>query len=120
GTAFWGFRLHRWLLDLAVQGASPQKRIVFFLLQAFRRARTLLVTSGHVTRRRLPKRLSLRAFESDNLLCHPRSTLSPPVERLLPHQSRLLPLRSSQTRKSPMDERGKLCSAFPTAIDTQP
>src|SRR5215471_4815428 len=58
------------LFGLAMQCAPPQKRIVFFLLQSVRRARTFLVTSRHVTRRRLSKRLSLRAFKSDNLLRH--------------------------------------------------
>ena len=53
-----------------MQGAPPQKRIVFFLLQPVGRARTFLVASGHVTRRRFPEGLSLGAFESDNLLGH--------------------------------------------------
>src|SRR5207248_8952145 len=70
GTTFWRFWLHGWLFGLAMQCAPPQKRIVFFLLQPVRRARTFLVTSRHITRRRFPKRLGLRAFESDNLLRH--------------------------------------------------
>jgi len=70
GTAFWRFRLHCWLFGFAVQGVPPQKRIVFFLLQPVRCARTFLVASGHVPRGRFPKRLSLRALESYNLLRH--------------------------------------------------
>src|SRR2546429_3244271 len=70
GTTFWRFGLHGWLFGLAMQCAPPQKRIVFFLLQPVRRARTFLVTTRHITRRRCPKRLGLRAFESDNLLRH--------------------------------------------------
>lgn len=58
------------LLDLAVQSAAPQKRIVFFLLQPVRRARAFLVAACHVTRRRFPERFSFRAFKGDNLLRH--------------------------------------------------
>jgi hypothetical protein len=70
GTTFWRFWLHCWLFRLAVQCASPQKRIVFPFLQSVRRAWTFLVASRHVTRRRFPKRLSLRAFKGNNLLRH--------------------------------------------------
>ena len=75
GTAFWSFWLHGWLLGLAVQGAPPQKRIVFFLLQAIWRPWTFLIASRHVTRRRLPKRFSFGAFKSNNLLRHERRSL---------------------------------------------
>src|SRR5215813_6960718 len=54
-----------------MQRASPQKRIVFFLLQPVWCPRTFLVTSRHVTRRWFPERLRFRAFKNDNLLCHP-------------------------------------------------
>jgi len=70
GTTFWRFWLHYWLFRLAVQCASPQKRIVFPFLQSVRRAWTFLVAGRHVTRRRFPKCLSLRAFKGNNLLRH--------------------------------------------------
>src|SRR5262249_26225918 len=99
GTTFWRFWLHCWLFGLAMQCAPPQKRIEFFLLQSVRCARTFLVTSRHVTRRRFPKGLSLRAFKSDNLLRHRDSTPLPPVEELLPPLTPHPPLRSSRTKK---------------------
>src|SRR5215475_8434443 len=63
------------MLDLPVQGAPPQKRIVFFLLQAIWRSWTFLIALGHVTRRRLPERFSFGAFEGNNLLRHKRRSL---------------------------------------------
>jgi hypothetical protein len=64
------------MLGLSVQGVPPQKRIVFFLLQAIWRPWTFLIARRHVTRRRLSKRFSFGAFEGNNLLWHePRSLL---------------------------------------------
>ena len=63
------------MLGLSVQGVPPQKRIVFFLLQAIRRPWALLITRRHVPRRRFPKRFSFRAFEGNNLLSHKRRSL---------------------------------------------
>ena len=75
GTAFWSFRLHRLLLSLPVQRAPPQKRIVFFLLQAIRCPRTFLIALRHVARRRLPECFSFGAFEGNNFLGHERRSL---------------------------------------------
>src|SRR5262245_46861837 len=64
------------MLGLSVQGVPPQKRIVFFLLQAIWRSWAFFIARRHVTRGRLPKRFSFGAFEGDNLLGHkPRSLL---------------------------------------------
>jgi hypothetical protein len=47
-----------------------QERIVFLFLEPIGRARTFLVSRGHVTRRRLAERFRLGAFESNNFLRH--------------------------------------------------
>jgi len=47
-----------------------QKWIVLLLFEAIRRARTLLVPRGHVTRDWFVQRFCLGAFESDNFLRH--------------------------------------------------
>jgi hypothetical protein len=58
------------MLGLSVQCVPPQKRIVFFLLQAIRGSWALLITRRHVTRRRLPKRFSFGTFKGNDLLSH--------------------------------------------------
>ena len=75
GTAFWSFRLHRLLLSFPVQGAPPQKRIVFFLLQAIRCPWTFLIALRHVARRRLTECFSFGAFEGNNFLGHELGSL---------------------------------------------
>jgi hypothetical protein len=70
GAAFGCFRLHEGLFGLAMEGMLPQEPIVFFLLQAIRGLRTLLVSLAHITRDRLPERFGLGAFERDDFLGH--------------------------------------------------
>src|SRR5256885_10252850 len=60
------------LFGFAVKRVLPQKRIVFLFLEPVRRARTLLVPPGHVTRNRFAERFRFGAFESDNFLGHRR------------------------------------------------
>src|SRR5437762_8357653 len=47
-----------------------EKRIVFLLFEAIRRARTFLVPRGHVTRDWFVQRFCLGAFQNDNFLRH--------------------------------------------------
>src|SRR5213593_1758557 len=53
-----------------MESVLSQKRIVFFLLEPVRRARTFLVARGHVTRNRFAEGFGLRALEDDNFLRH--------------------------------------------------
>jgi hypothetical protein len=47
-----------------------QEGIVFLFLKPIGRARTFLVSRGHVTRRRFAERFRLGAFQSNNFLRH--------------------------------------------------
>jgi len=98
GTAFWGFWLHRWLFDLAVQRVSPQKWIVFLFLEAVRRARTLFIPGGQVARRRLAQPFRLGALKSDNFLRH-IVTPSLPWAQPPPPRPRQIPRQSTRTKK---------------------
>jgi hypothetical protein len=49
---------------------TPQKRVVFFLLQPVRSPRTFLVPAGHVAGWRLAQRLRLGALKRDYFLRH--------------------------------------------------
>src|SRR6266496_119219 len=60
----------RSLFRFAMKSMPLQEWIVFLFLEPIRRARTFLVSRGHVTRRRLAERLGLGAFEDNNFLRH--------------------------------------------------
>src|SRR5436853_3704594 len=47
-----------------------QKRIVFLFFEPVRRARTLFIPLGHITRNRFAERFRFGAFEGDNFLGH--------------------------------------------------
>src|ERR1700737_914686 len=53
-----------------MKGVASQKRVVFFLLQPVRSARTFLVTAGHVARGRLAERFGLSALKGADFLRH--------------------------------------------------
>jgi hypothetical protein len=53
-----------------MESMALQERIVFLFLEPIGRARALLVSRGHVTRRRLAERFRLGAFQSNNFLRH--------------------------------------------------
>jgi hypothetical protein len=63
------FWFHR-LLDLPMQGAAAQERIVFLFLQAAGGVGAFFVTRADVTGDRLTFRLRFRALESDNVPWH--------------------------------------------------
>jgi hypothetical protein len=58
------------LLRFPMETMPLQEWIVFLFLEPIGRARALLVSRGHVTRRRLAERFRLGAFQSNNLLRH--------------------------------------------------
>src|SRR5689334_6677759 len=58
------------LFRFAMKRVLLQKGIVFFLFQAVRRARTLLVPGRHIARRGFAQRLRFGAFECDDFLRH--------------------------------------------------
>ena len=68
-SAFGVFRFHR-LLDLPMQGAAAQERIVFLFLQAAGCVGAFFVTRADVTGDRLTFRFRFRALESDNVPWH--------------------------------------------------
>src|SRR4029077_12849535 len=70
GAALGRFWLHGVLLDFPMQSTPAQERIIFFLFEAVRSARALLVAGGHVSRRRLSLCPGLRTLQSDDFLCH--------------------------------------------------
>jgi hypothetical protein len=75
GAAFGGFRLHRRLLGLAMQGMPLKKWIVFLFLQPIRSSRAFLVPRRHVARRRFAQRFRFGAFQRDYLLRHGSETI---------------------------------------------
>jgi hypothetical protein len=60
------------LLHLPMKGASAQKGIVLFLLEAARRIWAFLVTRADVTRGRFAFRFRLRALECNDFPWHDR------------------------------------------------
>ena len=68
-SAFGSFRFH-YLLNLSMKGASAQKRIVFFLLQAAGCIEALFVTRADVTGCWFPFRFRLRALKSNDFPRH--------------------------------------------------
>src|ERR1700693_5384551 len=60
------------LFGCAMKRVFPQKWIVFLFLEPVRRARTLFVPRGHVTRSRFAQRFRFGALEGDNFLSHVR------------------------------------------------
>jgi hypothetical protein len=70
GTTLGSFGLHGWLLRFPMESMPLQEWIVFLFLEPIGRARALLVSRGHVTRRRLAERFRLGAFQSNNFLGH--------------------------------------------------
>ncbi len=53
-----------------MKGMASQERIVFFLFQPVRSARTFLIARRHVARGRLTERFRLGAFKRDDFLRH--------------------------------------------------
>src|ERR1700731_323417 len=70
GAAFGGFGLHGSLFGFAMKRVLTQMRIVFLFLEPVRRARTFLVTRGHVPRNRFAQRFRFGALEGDDFLGH--------------------------------------------------
>ena len=68
-SAFGSFRFH-YLLNLSMKGASAQKGIVLFLLEAAWRIWAFLVTRADVTRGRFAFRFRLRALNRDDIPRH--------------------------------------------------
>src|SRR6202040_4122626 len=58
------------LFGFAMKRVLTQMRIVFLFLEPVRRARTFLVTRGHVPRNRFAQRFRFGALEGDDFLGH--------------------------------------------------
>src|SRR6202162_2707888 len=88
------------LFGCAMKRVFPQKWIVFLFLEPVRRARTLFVPRGHVTRSRFAQRFRFGALEGDNFLSHVRYSFDSGAASLQILLLRLRRLRRRSNRRA--------------------